>query len=157
MGHLVLHGHRRANGGLPTPEYSTWMSMWARVRGTAGPKSRKNYVERGLTVCERWRDFSAFLADVGPRPAGTTLDRIDNDKGYEPGNCRWAPPRVQHRNKRTNRLLTHNGETLCLQEWAERLGLDPVSLAGRLRRGWPVSDALTKPPRSYTKGATNGR
>lgn len=101
---------------------------------------------RGLTVCERWRDsFASFLEDMGPRPAGTSLDRIDNSKGYFPGNCRWATPLQQARNTRFNHILTFNGESLCVSEWAYRRGLATTTITARLRLGWPIENALTVP------------
>jgi hypothetical protein len=96
-----------------------------------------------IKVCERWRKFENFYADMGDRPAGMTLDRIDGVRNYEPGNCRWATPKQQQRNLRTNRLITHNGETLCLAEWAERTGIGRTTIRKRLTLGWPVDRALT--------------
>ena len=94
--------------------------------------------------CERWESFENFFADMGRRPsAAHTLDRIDNDGNYEPGNCRWATKKQQQRNRRTNRLLTFSGETHCAAEWAERLGIPYATLLARLRK-WPVERALTE-------------
>jgi len=83
------------------------------------------YGGRGIRVCDRWRtSFEAFLADVGPRPTPRhSLDRIDNDGDYEPGNVRWATSFEQSRNRRNVKLYTHDGETLTLSEWADRVGL----------------------------------
>jgi hypothetical protein len=108
------------------------------------------YGGRGITVCDRWRDsFTNFLADMGECPKRLTLDRIDNDGNYEAGNCRWATPKQQQRNKRYNLVLTHNGRTQCLKAWAEETGLNYNTLHGRLRNGWSVSEALTTPARCY--------
>jgi hypothetical protein len=113
------------------------------------PKHRayKNYGGRGITVCERWNSFENFYADVGDRPSPKhSIDRIDNDLGYEPGNVRWADQKTQSRNSRRNRLVAINGETLCLQDWAERMGLGRCTIYDRLRRGWSIERALTTPP-----------
>ncbi|HXN71523.1 MAG TPA: hypothetical protein VN861_03105 [Candidatus Acidoferrales bacterium] len=95
------HGYARK--GKQTPEYKTWTSMINRCQSTR-EKTWKIYGGRGITVCGRWRSsFRYFLADMGTRPEGMTLDRIDNDKGYEPGNCRWATPAQQSHNRRVSR------------------------------------------------------
>jgi hypothetical protein len=97
----LIHGHARH--GQESPTWVSWQAMLARCRYPHRDTDAK-YVTRGITVCERWRDFGAFLSDMGERPAGATLDRIDNDGNYEPGNCRWATPTEQARNRRNARL-----------------------------------------------------
>ena len=95
--------HGQAVRGHMTPTYNSWMQMRRRCRD---PKHGQwaNYGGRGITVCDRWRDsFANFLADMGERPDGTSIDRIDNDGNYEPGNCRWATPLEQSHNKRNTR------------------------------------------------------
>lgn len=98
----MKHGH--AEGGRRTPTYSTWIAMNHRCTYPTNAKWHL-YGGRGITVCERWREsFSAFLADMGERPVGTTLDRKDSNGHYEPGNCRWATTPAQNRNRRGVRL-----------------------------------------------------
>lgn len=97
-------------------------------------RAYQNYGGRGIQVCAAWGSFTQFLADMGEAPEGLSIERVENDKGYEPGNCRWATPKQQARNTRANRLIKHNGETLCLSEWAERLGTTADVLWKRLER-----------------------
>lgn len=98
----VRHGHKR--GKSPSPEYAVWSSMKRRCSERAGAKDRELYFDRGIRVCPRWERFEAFYADMGPRPSAThSLDRVDNDRGYEPDNCRWATPVQQANNRRPRR------------------------------------------------------
>ena len=128
------------------PTYTTWQSMNQRCNYPAH-KSYARYGGRGISVCARWADFCAFLADMGPRPAGTTLDRFPNaDGNYEPGNCRWATSKQQSRNRRSSVWISHGGETLTLVEWAEKTGIKADTIAFRLRAGWPADEALTRRP-----------
>lgn len=93
------HGH--TVGRVHSPEYAAWSNMLRRVKDVR-EKNARIYLRRGITVCERWRDsFEAFFADMGHRPGpGYSIDRIDNEKGYEPGNCRWATAKEQRANQR---------------------------------------------------------
>lgn len=93
---------KRRRGVYLTPTRNSWIAMWDRCE-RPGAASYKDYGGRGITVCERWTSFDNFLADMGTRPAGTTLDRINNDGSYEPGNCRWATPKEQRANQRPRR------------------------------------------------------
>lgn len=118
----------RTHGGSKTPEYRSWNTMRYRCR------AEKNYADRGITVCRRWQKFVCFLADMGPRPPGTSLERRNNDKGYSPGNCVWATKKTQLRNTRRNLNYTYDNRTQCLAAWCEELGLTYDATYARLRR-----------------------
>ena len=144
----VATKHQGCVNGLKSPEYQAWQDMLARCERPNHPKFRI-YGERGIRVCKRWREsFADFLSDVGKRPSPNhSLDRYpDNDGNYEPGNCRWAIPKEQARNRRTTKLLTLQGETLPLATWAERLGMSRITLQQRVYiLGWSDEKALTTP------------
>lgn len=142
---MTKHGH--GVRGMTSPTYVTWVAMRNRCHAPGNSKYYM-YGARGIEVCQRWRDsFAAFLEDMGERPEGCTIDRIDGAKGYEPGNCRWATVKDQQRNLRTNVTITFQGESLCISEWAEKTGLHSRTIAHRLRRGWTAAQALTTPAR----------
>ncbi len=103
----------------------------------------KDYGGRGIKVCDQWQSFENFLADMGMQPPGRTLERNDNDRGYEPGNCRWATRTDQASNTRINNRLTYNGKTMTIAEWARHLGVRDQLIRVRLSRGWSTADALS--------------
>ena len=105
------------------------------------------YGARGITVCQRWRDsFDAFVEDMGVRPNGLTLERMENDKGYYKGNCMWATRQEQALNTRRLRLVEWNGRTMCISEWERDLGMRAGTLKARLGPlGYSVEEAFTKP------------
>lgn len=132
------------HNGTKTREYKSWTGMRERC-GNPNNGSHHRYGGRGITICERWNDFSNFLADMGKCPKGKSLDRIENDKGYYPENCRWATPSQQARNRRTSRTITFRGVTKHVIEWANLIGVPAPTLNTRIRRGWSVEAALTVP------------
>lgn len=138
----TTHGH--TSRGV-SPEYFVWLGMIARCTNQRAPNYRL-YGGRGISVCERWLSFEKFFADMGVRPKGTTLDRIDNAHGYEPGNCRWATAKEQAANRSTSRLVTIGGVTKCATEWARAAGVSDNCIFHRLHRGL-TGDALIAPPR----------
>jgi len=141
---MEQHGHAPRSGF--TPEYTVWNNIRQRCTNR-GAHNFKFYGGRGIRVCDRWRrSFKAFLADVGTRPGpGYSLDRIDNARGYEPGNVAWRSMKEQSRNTRRNRVIEFRGERMCVAAWAERIGMPQIALLKRLRRGWTVEQALTLP------------
>jgi hypothetical protein len=137
--------HGAARNGQEAPEYKVWAGMISRCTNP-NAHAFMEYGGRGIAVCDRWlHSFEAFLADMGQRPPRTTLDRIDNDRGYEPGNCRWATPEEQQSNRRNNRVLTLNGVTRSLAEWSRVTGIGEMALWCRLKRGWNEEMVLTTP------------
>ena len=128
-----------------TPEYETWRQMRSRCTNP-GLRGFKNYGGRGIGVCPEWDLFERFLADMGPRPSARhSIDRIDNDGPYAPWNCRWATTAQQRRNTRGNTMLTHQGRTLVLTDWAREVGISVNVLSSRLQKGWSVGRALITP------------
>jgi len=135
------HGH--VVGRKRSATHTAWTNMIARCTNPKRPDFRY-YGGRGITVCARWRSsFANFLADMGARPAGKSLDRIDNSRPYEPTNCRWATKHEQMQNTRATQLITFEGKTMGLAAWAREIGIAHSNLRGRLDRGWPLSKALT--------------
>jgi len=134
------HGHCRMH--RDSPEYKSWSMMWDRCRNPHNNRF-KNYGGRGISVCPSWASFERFLNDMRPRPIGYTIERKDNNGNYCPENCMWASKRMQARNRRGNRLITYNGVTRCVSEWAEILGMERHVIINRLKRGWTVHQALT--------------
>ena len=105
----------------------------------------KNYGGRGIKICERWMKFENFYEDMGEKPEGKSLDRIDNDGNYCKENCRWATSSEQNINKRNNVYLEHKGENLTMSQWANKLGFKQTTLSSRIfQYGWGVNKALTK-------------
>ena len=136
--------------------YQAWFSMIDRCHNKRHP-AFKDYGGRGIVVCEAWREnFEQFVADVGLRPtAAHSLDRHPNPDGnYGPGNVRWATMKEQSNNRRSNRLITYNDETLTVRQWAERLFPDnPHRIQKRLVLGWSIERALST---SIRKKRPNG-
>jgi hypothetical protein len=133
-----------------TPTFRTWTALRKRC---LDPRSDQypDYGGRGIRVCHRWLTFENFLADMGERPAGTTIDRIDHEGHYEPANCRWATAKVQGRNKRNNVLVTVQGRAMPLIEACERAGLGVSIVRMRISRGWSIETALSVPVLSHVE------
>lgn len=138
----------RTKGGLTAQhpsEYRTWYGMWHRCSNPSNP-GWKHYGGRGIRVCGRWKKFETFLSDMGPKPTPKhSIDRIDNNGNYEPSNCRWATSIEQGRNRSNNLLLTYNGQTKTVMEWAESTGMGVQLIKERINRGWPIDAIFTYP------------
>lgn len=133
--------------------YSSWASIKKRCLLVTN-KSYKSYGGRGITICDEWKEsFEAFRdwALANGYDDTLTIDRIDNDGNYEPSNCRWVNAKTQARNRSTNTLITFNGETRCVSEWAEMKGMSNGALLERLRKGWSIERALTQKIRQLRK------
>jgi hypothetical protein len=157
----LLSGHVRSCGCLKRERmakgtnfrhglsYTRTHAIWAAMKSRCTNKNQKCYPRyggRGVSVCERWQSFDMFYADMGTVPEGHSLDRIDTNGNYEPGNCRWATKYTQANNTRTNRFLSFNGETRTIAEWERHLGLPANCIGNRIRKHkWTVERALTTP------------
>lgn len=135
----ALQAKRLKHGKKYDSAYNVWVSVNQRCTNTR-LKAYPEYGGRGISVCERWSSknedgFSNFLMDMGARPDNTTIDRIDNNGNYEPGNCRWADRKTQRLNQRPGRVvwLTLNGTTKCLGDWAKELGIPAMKISYHLR------------------------
>jgi hypothetical protein len=142
--HGASRGKTRTN--KMSPEYTTWAAMRQRCL-TPTCKKFPRYGGRGIRICDRWQDFAAFLADMGPKPSSKhTVERINNDGDYEPANCRWATNTEQSRNRSSNTILELDGVRRCLAEWVEITGIRLTTIQQRKRAGWSDRDALTVAP-----------
>jgi hypothetical protein len=135
----------RRHGLSKSPEYSAWCQAKARCYRKSHPRFSE-WGGRGIRMCDRWlRSFEAFLSDMGPKPSPVhSLDRINNDGNYEPGNCRWATPKEQSTNRPSwTRVYEFDGRKMTVTDWANELGISRESLRDRLSSGWPIERALT--------------
>lgn len=135
----VKHGHDRR--GQRSPELRTWHHMIERCYSKTC-KDYVNYGGRGITVCERWLKFENFWNDMGVRPEGCSLDRIDVNGNYEPSNCRWATKLIQSHNTRRNKRVTINGETRIITEWLKILKVSRTVFYRRVKKGQTYHEAL---------------
>lgn len=137
---FTKHGH--ATRG-ETPTYRSWHSMNTRC---LNPKKDNfaMYGGRGISVCAPWYDFKNFLRDMGERLSGTTLERIESNGNYEPGNCRWATPKEQSNNSRKNVILRLHGISRNIAQWSDVTGLSHGAICARIRMGWPIERILTQ-------------
>ena len=133
------------------PTYFSWVAMKQRCTNP-NHDAFCHYGGRGIKVCERWiNSYVNFLNDLGPKPKGFTLGRIDNNGDYDPSNCRWESKEQQFSNTRNNRWIEHDGVKMTSAQWARKIGISPSALCARLRHGWTIAQALSIPKStSYT-------
>jgi hypothetical protein len=133
---IGIRTHGESIGGISSIEHKTWSSIKFRC---LNPKSENfpRYGGRGITICDKWiNNFAAFLSDVGRRPSDKhSIERINNNGNYEPGNVRWATKKEQGQNRRDNVVMTFNGETHCIKEWSRITGISERALGYRYKRG----------------------
>lgn len=133
--------------------YGVWCGMRQRCLDE-NHHAYKDYGARGITVCDEWaNDYKVFMDwafangyDKDAKPHECTLDRIDNNKGYSPDNCRFVDPIVQANNTRNNRWITYNGETKTLAQWSKKVGINAFTISDRIERGWTLEEAFTVKP-----------
>jgi hypothetical protein len=136
---------RETHGMKGTATYRAWVSMKNRC---LNPKadSWEWYGGKGITVCAEWVDsFTRFWEDMGTCPEGFTLERREGDKGYDKANCLWTTRQVQNRNRASNILISYKEKTQCLLDWTNELGLPYNTIRMRLKAGWCIEEAFTRP------------
>lgn len=138
---------RFKHGMVRTPTFKSWSEMRNRCNNP-NFKQFKDWGGRGITICPEWDTFLRFFSDMGERPSGTSLDRKDNSKGYSKENCQWSDKKTQNRNKRNNRVLTIDEESMCISAWSDRSGVMASTIIYRLNCGWETRSAV------FEKGST---
>lgn len=136
--------HGASRGGKTTPTYNSWKLMKARCLSKSN-RSYHHYGGRGISICKRWMKFENFIADMGEKPFGRSIDRIDNNGNYTPKNCRWSTQLIQMSNTRRSVYLTFRGRRQHVSAWARELGCNSWSITLRIRGGWSVEKTLTTP------------
>ena len=133
------------------PVYNAWRAIRQRCNN---PKDKGYYLygARGIKVCKEWECFETFYRDMGERPDGMSIDRINNNEGYSPSNCRWATPTQQCENTRVTRLLALDGQIKTLRAWGRHFGIATQTITHRIDvKGWAIRKALTTPTKKYRK------
>lgn len=138
MARPKTHGLKRS------PSYNSWHGMMNRCYSTKNI-SYPNYGGRGIKVDPRWHLIKNFFEDMGHRPEGMSLDRIDNSKDYSKENCRWADRKTQNNNKRSNIIFEHEGKSMTIREWSVLLGVSWYSIYQRIKAGWTSEDIVNTP------------
>jgi hypothetical protein len=139
-----LPSYKRTHGKTNSKVYNSWRGMKDRVLNE-NHYGHKWYKAKGITICEQWMRFDNFLNDMGEPPPGTTLDRIDNNKGYYKENCRWVSMKIQRRNRSDSKRFHFGGHQKTLAEWSESTGIPYKTLRSRIQEGWTIERALKTP------------
>ena len=142
----IKHGHTAFKKESPT--HISWRSMKERCKRKSHAKW---YLDKGITVCERWSLFDNFIEDMGERPSGMTLERIDGNTGYSKENCKWASIRDQMNNRSNTRLMNVKGNIFPLSIFSEKLNIPLETLRRRINRGWDIHKIISTPLRKYSK------
>jgi len=133
------------HGMYKTKTFLTWKGMSARCNSNV-PQAYKNYKGKGIKVCDRWLEFKNFYEDMGEKPEGLTIERINSNKNYEKSNCKWGTMGEQARNRDGNRYIEFNGKNQTIMDWANDLGVSWNCIKSRIDiYHWPVEKALTQP------------
>lgn len=149
----IIKYSNRTHGMARTPTWRSWDHMLQRCENPKNDRYR-NYGGRGICVCAAWHSFESFFRDMGTRPTGKTIERINNNGNYEPVNCRWATSKEQANNTRTNHLLQYEGRTQTISAWEQEVGASPNSIRSRLQRGWMPERAITTPVSNHQPNKT---
>lgn len=141
----IKHGRKiKRSDGKTDPTYNSYINMKTRILNP-NANNYKNYGGRGIKICQRWLDggFDQFLSDMGERPEGKTLDRIDHNGDYCPENCKWSTTQEQNENRRNSILLTHDGQTKCLTVWAKELYVSRKAIYTLIKKGKTLNELFT--------------
>jgi hypothetical protein len=152
LNRLRIGDFSRTHGMTETTEYKAWCGIKRRCLNI-NDKRYPEYGGRGIKICDAWANsFEQFYKDMGERPSGSySIERVNVNGNYEPSNCVWIHNAEQSKNRRSNVIITHNGKTMILSEWAQETGLQSETISSRIKRGWSIADALTKPIRLAKK------
>lgn len=141
----IRHGHAKDSGRSST--YTTYYAMVSRCHNPNNSKYHQ-YGAAGISVCDEWRhSFQQFLSDMGERPEGMTIDRIDGTIGYSKSNCKWSSIKEQQQNIKSNRLIEFEGVSRCISEWSRIKGIPNAVISYRISRGWPIDLVMNTPPK----------
>jgi hypothetical protein len=149
LNETTIKTHTKHNMSRTRP-YTIWTNMLSRCSYEKYEKNLKNYIKRGITVCNEWKTFDGFWKDMSEGYADNlSIDRINNDKGYDKNNCRWATSEQQNNNSRINRFLSYEGTTLSVRQWAKKLNIQNQVILSRIKSGRPIEEILSPNPLKY--------